>query len=1029
MKNQTLRTFGRGLGRSALLGATMLAGLAAATAPAFAQDADSAGEDEVIVITGSRIARQDYVADSPLVSVTGDQLVANADITLDTYLNTLPQVNPAGTTTSNNPGNGGQANVDLRGFGANRNIVLVDGRRAMPSSAGLTVDLNTIPAALIERIEVATGGAGAVYGADAVAGAVNVILQDDFEGVDLRTTYENSTEYWDAEEYGVSLVVGGNIDNGRGNAVLAFDRSVREGMIKSQRPFAEQATATTSFFPAGSLLFGANGPTEAAVDAVFASYGVDPANVSAGNRFGFNLDGTLFSAGIFNHPSDVENFRYDVDGNVNQNIFPDAYSYNFDFVNLLTLPMERDSFMARADYDLDNGVNVFGNVSWTEYSSASALAPTPIPTVQVRAPGENSPIQAVSSLVEPGRTVSFQLIIPVTNPFIPTDLASILASRTGDDPNLVGSGATEPFLMRQRTLSAGLRQSNFENTVTSYTFGANGPIGASDWTWHAYVSRGDTEIQRNQEGNIDTDRLQILLEAADGGQSICAGGFNPFGRQPLSAECVDYLSVSTSATTEFSQTVAQVYVAGDAFNMPAGPVSMVLGAEYRGFEFDFDPGAGGGPISGFNAQNPNSGTNSFEDVFGEALIPLAGDDSPFGPVDLSLGYRVSRSEFTDGITGATGGSNDPAYKAELSWEPLDYARVRASYQHSVRAPNFGELFGGGGGAPQYFDPCSITGVQRTGPDAAQMRALCAATGVASPDAYVQTPGTQASVTTTGNTDLDPESADTFTIGAVFQSPVSNRWLDRFQGTIDYWRIDISSPILAPGVNQLIADCYNYYGTNPTYDVNRDSCAGIVRFGGDILGINDVNDPNGLYPGVNGGSQQASGIDIALGWGFDPEWLGAPSWAGTVTTSLNLTHLLEWKQQDLDILPDLDYAGTVSFFGEGLGTSFPEWKAVWNTRWSVSDFDFDVRAQYIASMDNRASVIFPVETSFTGTDAVWYWDAAATWNITDNASVRLGVNNLFDEQPPEYAPNVQSGTDPSLYDVVGRRVFGQIALRY
>ncbi|MAK64130.1 MAG: hypothetical protein CMF75_05205 [Maricaulis sp.] len=1029
MKNQTLRSIRSGFGRSALLGATMLAGLAAASAPAMAQDEATSGDD-VIVITGSRIARQDYVADSPLVSVSGDQIVANADITLDTYLNTLPQVNPAGTTTSNNPGNGGQANVDLRGFGANRNIVLVDGRRAMPSSAGLTVDLNTIPAALIERLEVATGGAGAVYGADAVAGAVNVILQDDFEGVDLRATYENSTEYWDAEEYGVSLVVGGNFDDDRGNAVLAFDRSVRQGMIKSQRPFAEQATATTSFFPAGSLLFGAaNGPTEASVDAVFASYGVDPADVSAGNRFGFNLDGTLFSAGIFNHPSDVVNFRYDIDGNVNQNIFPDAYSYNFDFVNLLTLPMERDSFMARANYELDNGVNVFGNVSWTEYSSASALAPTPIPTVSIRAPGENTPTQAVSALVEPGRTVSFQLIIPTTNPFIPTDLASILASRTGDDPNLVGSGATEPFLMRQRTLSAGLRQSNFENTVTNYTFGADGPIGDSDWTWHAYVSRGDTEIERNQEGNIDTDRLQILLEAADGGDSICAGGFNPFGRQPLSAECVSYLQVATSASTEFSQTVGQVYVAGDAFDMPAGPVSLVLGAEYRGFEFDFDPGAGGGPISGFNAQSPNSGTNSFEDIFAEALIPLASDDAPFGPVDLSLGYRVSRSEFRDGITGDTGGSNDPAYKAELSWEPLDYARIRASYQHSVRAPNFGELFGGGGGAPQYFDPCSITGVQRSGTDATDMRALCAATGVASPDAYVQTPGTQASVSTTGNTALDPESADTFTIGAVFSSPVSNRWLDRFQGTVDYWRIDISSPILAPGVNQLIADCYNYYGTNPTYDVNRDSCEGIVRFGGDILGINYVNDPNGNFPGVNGGSQQASGIDIALGWGFDPEWLGAPSWTGSVTTSLMLTHLMEWRQQDLDSLPELDFAGTVSFFGEGLGTSFPEWKAVWNTRWSVSDFDIDLRAQYIASMDNRASVIFPVETSFTGTDAVWYWDLAGTWNVTENASIRLGVNNLFDEQPPEYAPNVQSGTDPSLYDVVGRRVFGQIALRY
>ena len=147
------------------------------------------------------------------------------------------------------------------------------------------------------------------------------------------------------------------------------------------------------------------------------------------------------------------------------------------------------------------------------------------------------------------------------------------------------------------------------------------------------------------------------------------------------------------------------------------------------------------------------------------------------------------------------------------------------------------------------------------------------------------------------------------------------------------------------------------------------------------------------------------------------------------TNLLLTHLLEWNQQDLSDLPVLDFAGTASFFGEGLGTSFPEWKAVWNTRWSVSQFDVDVRAQYISSMDNRASVIFPGETSFTGTDAIWYWDVAGTWNVTDNAAVRLGVNNLFDEQPPEYAPNVQSGTDPSLFDVVGRRVFGQIVLSY
>jgi outer membrane receptor protein involved in Fe transport len=1021
----------RGL-RAVLLGGAAAASLA--TGQVQAQEAEAEAEAvqtrDRVMVTGTRIVRQDFTADSPVVTVQGDALTANADITVDTFLNTLPQVNPAGTTTSNNPGNGGQANVDLRGFGANRNIVLLNGRRMMPSASNLTVDLNVIPAALIDRIEIATGGAGAVYGADAVAGAVNIILKDDFEGIDLRVNYQNSTEYWDAQQYSVSGVVGGNFDNDRGNAVLAIERSVREGMIKSQRPFAEQATATTSFFPEGSLLFGAaNSPTEASVDAVFAGYGVNAANVSVGNRFGFNLDGTLFSAGVFNNPSDVENFRYDVDGNVNQNIFPDAYSYNFDFVNLLTLPLERDTFMGQSEYRFDNGVEVFGNVTYSQYSSAQALAPTPIPTVRIRPPGENSAIEAVSALVEPGRSIANQLIIPTTNPFIPADLAAILASRTGDDPNLVGAGATEPFQMRQRTLAAGLRQSNFENTVTNITFGASGPIGDSSWRWNAYVSEGDTEIDRSQQGNIDTNRLQILLEAADGGASICTGGFNPFGRQPLSQQCIDYLEVSSTASTEFSQTVVQGYVTGDAFELPAGPVSVVLGAEYRGFDFAFDPGSGGGPISGFNAQNPNSGTNSFEDIFTEALIPLTANQPWAQSLDLTLGYRFSQSEFTDGVTGNTGGSNDSAYKAELSWTPLDYARVRASYQHAVRAPNFGELFGGGGAAPQYFDPCSVTTQARTGADSAQVRALCAATGVAAPDLYAQTPGTQASITTSGNTNLNPESADTYTVGMVFSSPVQNQWMERFQGSLDYWYIDISSPILSPGVNQIIADCYNYYGNNSTYDASYASCLTIVRGGGDIFFLTDPTNAAGLFPGVNGGQQQASGLDLQINYGFDLDWLGAPSWAGSIQTQFLLTHLLEWNQQELSTLPVLDFAGTASFFGEGLGTSFPEWKALWNTRWSVSDFDFDLRGQYVSSMENRANIIFPGETSFTGTDSIWYWDAGATWNVTEGASVRLGVNNLFDEQPPEYAPNVQSGTDPSLFDVVGRRVFGQIVLRY
>ena len=171
----------------------------AAAAPAYAQDAEPT-EVEGIVVTGSRIVRQDYVANSPIATVTGEQAVANADVTLETYLNTLPQVNPAGTTTSNNPGNAGQAYIDLRGLGANRNLVLVDGRRPMISSNVLVVDVNTIPQAMIENIEVITGGAGATYGADAVAGVVNLKLKKNFEGVDFRASYSDSTDYQDSKE-------------------------------------------------------------------------------------------------------------------------------------------------------------------------------------------------------------------------------------------------------------------------------------------------------------------------------------------------------------------------------------------------------------------------------------------------------------------------------------------------------------------------------------------------------------------------------------------------------------------------------------------------------------------------------------------------------------------------------------------------------------------------------------------------------------------------------------------------------------
>jgi iron complex outermembrane recepter protein len=526
---------------------------------------------EQIVVTGSRVAKQDFDSNSPIVTITAAELAKHQDITLDTFLNSLPQVNPAGTTTSNNPPNGGQANIDLRGLGSNRNLVLIDGRRPMVSASNQTVDLNTIPIALVESIEIISGGAGAVYGADAVAGVVNVKLKRRFEGLDIRAGWTNSEKYKDAREQNASVVMGGNFAENRGNAVIGFEYSQRQGIIKGQRDFAAVATATTSFFPEGSYRpDGTNLPSQAAVNALYgqASYGgAAPGTVPNASAHSFNTDGSLFYPGVFNTARDVLNYRYAPNSGENTRLFPDVYSYNFDAVNILVLPLERKSVMAKVDYKFGNNIEVFSSFSNTNYTSTTALAPTPVSTVTVAAAGTATAVQGASTLVTPGRNVGTQLIVPTTNPFIPADLRTLLNSRTGDDPRIIGAGATEPFLMRWRTLALGLRTANYENTVTQYTGGAKGPLFGDNWKWEAYVSEGRTKIINAQSNNVDTTKLLTALAAADGGRSICEGGINPFGRQTLSPACQNYLRVSGAQTTDFTQTIGQAFVAGDAMQL------------------------------------------------------------------------------------------------------------------------------------------------------------------------------------------------------------------------------------------------------------------------------------------------------------------------------------------------------------------------------------------------------------------------------------------------------------------------------
>lgn len=1010
------------------------------SAPAYAQDAPAADDasNDVIIVTGSRIARPNFEATSPIQMVTSEQLTARADVTLDTFLNTLPQANPAGTSTSNNPGNGGQSNINLRGLGSNRNLVLIDGRRPMVSASDQSVDLNTIPQGLIDRIDVITGGAGATYGADAIAGVVNIRLKDNFEGLDLRATYSNAMPKTDAREYQFSGVLGGNFAEGRGNIAVSFEYAKRQGLIKAQRGFAAQATSTTGTPPVGRLVeAAANGISQAAINALFASYGVSAAQapIAGLSQMHFNSDGSLFGGGIFNSPLDVSNYRYAASGNdaaaANQNFFPDFYSYNFDAINLLVLPLKRKSAFLTGHYEISDAVEFFTQGGYTEYTSSTALAPTPIGTRIYNPATPHASIYATSSLITPGTFVT-NSIVPVTNPFIPAALRTLLATRTGNDASLVGAGATEPIRMSIRSLSTGLRLQTLENKVFQGLAGLRGEI-AEGWRYEAYYSYGKTTITSAASGNVNVQNLQTLLEAADGGASICAGGYNPFGIQPVSAECVEYLNETGITKQEFTQKVAQAYIQGDLVELPAGTLSLVAGVEQRKFRYSFDPGALSGPIAGFNTSTPDLGTNKFTDFFGELLVPLL-KDAPFAEsLDLGLGYRHSKSDFNDIANGINGSAvNSEAYKAELTWAPVRNLKLRATYSRSVRAPNFGELFSGGSSFVQAFDPCSVTtNYRQTGGAAA--RQLCINTGVAQSgvDAFVATPGLQVALGVAGNPNLKPEKADTITAGFTYQT-------GRFAASIDYYNIKIKKPVFNPDTNLYIAACYGYVGNfdqatrnlycglNPN---NTPNGSGIIRAGSQFsfVAVPSVlgGDSNSNFTAINSGQIKTSGIDIQASYNLPTDFAANES---SLNFALYANYLIDYKVQELPGVT-LDYAGTVSYFGAGLGTSFPEWKANLDIAWKLKPITLSTRIRYIDGMKNRGLVQFPGEAStFTSAKSITYFDFAAQANI-ENYVLRVGVNNAFDKKPPQYRPNVQSGTDPSLYDVIGRRAYVQVQLKF
>ena len=957
-----------------------LATAASYTPDALAQQEPADEPLEEITVTGTRIARQDYQSASPISTVNADLFQQTGSPTIETTLNALPQFVPAITTTSNNPSNGGQANVALRGLDTTRTLVLLDGRRIVPSNATGVVDLNLIPASIIENVEVITGGASAVYGSDAIAGVVNIKTRD-FVGLELTTNYGLTSED-DGQTIDVGITGGLESADGRGYAFGTINWADREEILQGDRPFSEVALDWDgdSFEPVGSstirqgrwAAISSNLPSQTALDAYFAAQDPTyvPGTAEPGHNFGFNPDGSLFDT------APVVNFTGDPNEPL-QPVNPAQYTYNFAPPNYLQLPLERTSFFGRAGFNLSEDTEIYTQVMWADYQADQALAPTPMTGVYVRP----------------------------DNPNIPADVAALLATRP--DP-------TAPFNFEKRLEEAGPRIASNNYEVVQVLAGMTGSVPfafAEDWNWDVYGSWGNVENVELQQGNVSRTALEELTLADDHGASLCGEAINPFGINSVQPACAEYITRGAVNNTTVRQIVGEAFVTGPAFEMPAGEVQVAAGVMYKQDEVAFLPdptltatstdplfGNERTDIVGFNAQDVVRGDTSSREIYVETSLPLLSDMPAIQALDLTLGYR-----FADHSTAGTMSS----YKAEGIWDITEMLTVRGGYQRAVRAPNIDELF-----TPATInfppvglgDPCSnnfsdpdgnVVGAQ----DDPAARALCAAQGIpeATIDSFIFS-NTQFQGLAGGNPDLSEETADTYTLGLVFQP--ADGPLDGLQASVDYYSIEIEDAINAIDADVFVERCFDRR-FNPELSNDNFYCAFFDR----LPGTNTIT--NALEVDTNIAAFEVEGIDLQVDYSMD-------AGPGELRGKWVSTYLMSWKDATVQGEPLTENAGTASSGFDAL----PEWKWMASVGYTWEGFDGDLRWRHIDEMTDFSFPTFNL-------DAVDYLDLTFGYTFTDTLAglrLRAGVTNLTDEDPVIYPSQQQANTDPSTYDILGRRYF-------
>jgi len=925
---------------------------------------DAAAEEDLILeevtVTGSRIKRKDLTSASPIAVVNAEEFKFSGTINVEQVLNALPQTVPGLTGNSNNPGNG-TATVDLRGLGATRTLVLVNGKRYLQSTQSNVVDLNTIPSALIKQVEVLTGGASAVYGSDALAGVVNFILIDDFEGVELNAQYGTSSK-GDATKWNVDATIGGNFADGRGNVVLHTSFARREATFADARDFSFYALGDNDVRPGTQDPdFGFSTPCGGATDCVPGFTRSGSAGIPGTRVFGVGAIGRFGPNG--------EALPWD---NIN-----DRFNYAPD--NFIQLPQDRWLVSAQAHYEINDNVTVYSSAIFTNNRSDTELAPTP--------------------------AFLGGLEVDVDSPFFAPDTQAILAGLDTDGDGFFAL----PFIGR-RMVENGSRQGINTRNGFQITTGFKGAID-DNWSYDTYYSYASVDRSQLLNNDVSDSRFRQALrtEFNDDGVLVCtdtSGGcvpMNIFGEGNISQAAVDFVNVGAANVTNITQQVLAANVTGTIGDIGAGDIGLSAGAEYRTDSSSFRPDEflSAGDVLGFNAGQPTVGSYDVYDIYAELFVPLLADVAFAESLNFTGAARYSDYSTAGGVW---------AYAAGLDWTPVEGLMVRGQYQRAVRAPNVAELFlGAANGFPRADDPCSADHVVANGGIAA-LTAICEATGVpAGQTGLFNQANTQIEGVFGGNPNLIEETSDTFTLGAVIQ-PAQ---FENFSMTVDYYNIKITDVVgtLGGGVNNILRNCYS------GGDVNAPFCQAITRRAdGNVDTVRALN--------ANNAELATSGIDVQLNYSidldsglFDNASTISMFWLGTYVIS---NDFLPNRLPDTEFLrcagtfagvcgtPDPTYRFTsrVSYESGPLSASLK-----WTYLGGVDQGD-------IAN-----SGVDPATLSVSRLSAKNYFDLTANYDISESYSLYGGINNLLNTKPQFVGSDQQQGnTFPNVYDVIGTYFF-------